>query len=139
MFRATAVRSARVSSMKFPNRAQKPTLHSAQPHPCAPQSAIDSFSRFQNSQQNPRAQLSQQSSYGGPAQPPHSSSGSSGSSGVSGGKGSIVVSEEELPAWLRRTRRELDEAEIEAVNTGGATATTPITPDYKLKWYTAQI
>ncbi|GAA6014822.1 hypothetical protein JCM10207_002193 [Rhodosporidiobolus poonsookiae] len=134
-FRQSLVRlaqHARQPLMRFPDRAAKPSSHAAEPHPCAPQSTIDAFPRFQHAQQNPRTDFSQSSSYGGPNTPPSSSSSS-------GGAGGVVLSEEEqLPAWLRRSRYAPEEDELEAVMSGGASATT-MPNNYKNLWYQPQI
>ncbi|GAA5970651.1 hypothetical protein JCM11641_007386 [Rhodosporidiobolus odoratus] len=123
---------ARQPLIRFPDRTAKPSSHAAEPHPCAPQETIDAFPRFQNSQKNPQAQVSQSSSYGGPALPPKTD-------GSSGGSSSGSVEQSDLPEWLRRSRWAPNEEEIEAVMTGGASATAPVTKDLKLKWYTPQI
>ncbi|GAA5908607.1 hypothetical protein JCM6882_003691 [Rhodosporidiobolus microsporus] len=132
-FRTSLVRlaqHARTPLIRFPDRTAKHSSHAATAHPCAPQSTVDAFSRFQHAQQNPRTDFSQSSSYGGPNAPPKTGGSSSGAS---------LSSEEQLPAWLRRSRYAPTEEEIEAVMTGGASNSTPITKDYKLKWHIAQI
>ncbi|GAA6042009.1 hypothetical protein JCM8097_009143 [Rhodosporidiobolus ruineniae] len=116
-----------------------PHAHTATAHPCAPQSTVDAFSRFQHSQQNPRTDFSQSSSYGGPATPPTGSGSGSVGAASSGGKGGVLSVEDELPEWLRRGRLPPVEDEIEAVMSGGATISTPVTKDYQLKWHIAQI
>ncbi|GAA5843957.1 hypothetical protein JCM9279_003686 [Rhodotorula babjevae] len=147
-FRSTVVRlaeHARTPLIRFPDRKSS-HAHPATAHPCAPQSVIDSFSRFQDAQQNPQLVNSSNSSYGGSPTPGGNparagqgegrAAASSGSgSGASGGgaKGAAV---DELPAWLRRTRPEEDE--IEAVMSGGASTTPEITRAFKQRWYTPQ-
>ncbi|BGP15136.1 hypothetical protein JCM10213_005403 [Rhodosporidiobolus nylandii] len=130
-FRASFARfaqHARQPLIRFPDRTAKHSAHAATAHPCAPQSTVDAFSRFQHAQQNPRTDFSQSSSYGGPDVPPSGK-----------GSGAILTSEEELPEWLRRTRWAPTEEELEAVMSGGASAATPVTKDYQLKWHIAQV
>ncbi|GAA5945631.1 hypothetical protein JCM3775_005497 [Rhodotorula graminis] len=146
--RSTVVRlaeHARTPLIRFPDRKSS-HAHAPTAHPCAPQSVIDSFSRFQDAQQqNPQLVNSSNSSYGGSPTPGgnpaaaragSSSSGSGSGTGAgasAGGKGGAV---DELPAWLRRTRPEEDE--IEAVMSGGASTTPEITRAFKQRWYTPQ-
>ncbi|TNY21195.1 hypothetical protein DMC30DRAFT_209650, partial [Rhodotorula diobovata] len=142
-FRSTCVRlaeHARTPLIRFPDRK----AHHAHPptaHPCAPQSVIDSFPRFQSAQQQAHPQLvnSANSSYGGSPTPGGNpaSTGAGGApqgSGAAQGKGQAI--EGELPAWLRRSRP--DEAEIDAVMSGGASTTPEVTRAYKQRWYTPQ-
>ncbi|BGO98621.1 hypothetical protein RTG_00944 [Rhodotorula toruloides ATCC 204091] len=158
-FRQTLVRlaqHARQSSMRFPNRKAAHSSHSAEPHPCAPQSVIDTFSRFSEARSKPRsphAEDANSSSYGGPVaqEGVGASSGSSASQeqgqsqgaskGVSSGgsgKPGVLEDETQLPAWLRRERWAPTEEEIEAVMTGGAANATPFTKAYQQKWYQPQ-
>ncbi|BGO90806.1 hypothetical protein NBRC10512_000131 [Rhodotorula toruloides] len=180
-FRQTLVRlaqHARQPSMRFPDRKAAPqetaskrddlgdsrpaeavvdphSSHSAEPHPCAPQSVIDTFSRFSEARSKPRsphAEDANSSSYGGPVAQEGvgasaSSSGSlagqgqGASKGVSSGgsgKPGVLEDETQLPAWLRRERWAPTEEEIEAVMTGGAANATPFTKAYQQKWYQPQ-
>ncbi|GAA5914038.1 hypothetical protein JCM8208_005926 [Rhodotorula glutinis] len=147
-FRPTLVRlaeHARSPLIRFPDRKAS-HAHPATAHPCAPQSVIDSFSRFQDAQQNPQLVNSSNSSYGGSPTPggnparagegsgsaAASASGSAAGAGKGEGRGAV----DELPAWLRRTRPEEDE--IEAVMSGGASTTPEITRAFKQRWYTPQ-
>ncbi|GJN89630.1 hypothetical protein Rhopal_002617-T1 [Rhodotorula paludigena] len=134
-FRQTLVRlaeHARTPLIRFPDRKAPHKAHEATAHPCAPQSVIDNFARFQGQQANPAASAAQaSSSYGGPA---------AHSQGGAGAGGKAVGAESELPERLRRSYwSALSEEELDAVMSGGASATAPVTREYKLKWYTPQI
>ncbi|GAA5842406.1 hypothetical protein JCM3766R1_004405 [Sporobolomyces carnicolor] len=143
-FRPTLVRCAkevqhRSPAIKFPDRkhASHDASHSVQPHPCAPQSVIDNFSRFQSARtaslsSSQAAQNS--SSYGGPVDPSSQGQGSS----KQGGR-SAAVEEWEMPEYLKRRKYAPTESEIEAIQSGGATESTPVTRETKLTWYTEQI
>ncbi|GAA5892350.1 uncharacterized protein JCM6883_007328 [Sporobolomyces salmoneus] len=148
-FRTTLVRCAkevqhRSPAIKFPDRKHADhSSHSVQPHPCAPQSVIDNFPRFQSTQSASfsGSQAGQNSSsYGGPVDPSSQGQGQGSSSG-SGSKGgrSAAIEEWEMPDYLKRRRYAPTELEIEAIQSGGATESTPVTRETKLTWYTEQI
>ncbi|GAA6010100.1 hypothetical protein JCM11491_005867 [Sporobolomyces phaffii] len=149
-FRTTLVRCAkevqhRSPAIGFPDRkhANHDSNHSVRPHPCAPQSVIDNFSRFQSAQSSTFAQsqsAQNSSSYGGPVDPSSStpSSAAQGSSSSSGGR-SASIEEWEMPQYLKRSKYAPSEMEIDAIQSGGATESTPVTRETKLSWYTEQI
>ena len=91
------------------------------PHPCAPQSVIDSFSRFSEARQNPiapRQDAAASSSYGGgPTSAELKSQGQGSGSSSSGGAaaGGVLENESQLPKWLRRDRYAPTEEEMDAV------------------------
>ena len=113
----------------FPLSLSLDESHSAQPHPCAPQSVIDQYfadaPKPSNPQTSPSAQNS--SSYGGPVDPSQQgkeqqadtqkSSGGGGGSGGSGGGsgGSSAIEEWEMPSRLKRNRYAPTETEIDAI------------------------
>ncbi|GAA5823099.1 hypothetical protein JCM5353_005773 [Sporobolomyces roseus] len=155
-FRSTLVRCAkevqhRSPAIRFPDRKHaNHESHSAQPHPCAPQSVIDQYfpdaPKPSNAQTSPSAQNS--SSYGGPVDPSQQGqepqadsqkSSSGGGGGSSGGGSSSAMEEWEMPSRLKRTRYAPTEMEIDAIQSGGATESTPVTRETKLTWYTEQI
>ncbi|GAA5927276.1 uncharacterized protein JCM15063_005852 [Sporobolomyces koalae] len=145
-FRTTAIRLAkevqhRSPAIRFPDRkASHESHHGVQPHPCAPQSVIDNFARFQNAQSSTfsASQAAQNSSsYGGPVDPSSQQSSSSSSSSKRSQSGAIE--EWEMPEYLKRKKYAPSEFEIDAIQSGGATEATPVTRDTKLTWYTAQI
>lgn len=145
---ARASRSSPPSSLRalqltrFPHAAPH---HAPAPHPCAPQSAIDSFPAF-------LARL-QGSSSGGAGKKAAASSGSKVPEAQYEG-------EWEMPARFQRGIYSPSEAEIEAVEvrsrsseerggaelmrfvrwqSGGATAAPVVSKAYREKWYTAQV
>ncbi|GAA5984586.1 hypothetical protein JCM5350_008148 [Sporobolomyces pararoseus] len=141
-FRTTLARCAkevqhRSPAIKFPDRKHaNHSSHSVQPHPCAPQSVIDNFSRFQSAQSSTfsSSQAAQNSSsYGGPVDPSSQGQGSS-----KGGRGASIE-EWEMPEYLKRRKYAPTESEIEAIQSGGATEATAVTRETKLTWYTEQI
>ncbi|GAA5861240.1 hypothetical protein JCM3774_002238 [Rhodotorula dairenensis] len=139
---------ARQPLMRFPDRKAPHGTSEAGPHPCAPQSVIDSFSRFSEARQNPiapRQDAAASSSYGGPTsaelktqgQGSGSGSSASGGAGAQGASG-VLESESQLPKWLRRDRYAPTEEEMDAVMSGGATNSREFTKAYQKLWYTPQ-
>ncbi|GAA5987125.1 hypothetical protein JCM10908_001036 [Rhodotorula pacifica] len=149
---------ARQPLIQFPDRskAAHASSHPAEPHPCAPQSVIDNFSRFSEARKNPQqhqpraTDAAASSSYGGPTsaelkgrgqgQGSSASTGGSGSGAGSGGAaaGGVLESESQLPKWLRRDRYAPTEEEMDAVMSGGATNSREFTKTYQKLWYTPQ-
>ncbi|GAA5952426.1 hypothetical protein JCM8115_003599 [Rhodotorula mucilaginosa] len=137
---------ARQPMMHFPDRKAPHGTHEPAPHPCAPQSVIDSFSRFSEARQNPiapRQDAAASSSYGGgPTTGELKSQGQgqgSGSSSAGGGSvGGLLENESQLPKWLRRDRYAPTEEEMDAVMSGGATNSREFTKAYQKLWYTPQ-
>ncbi|GAA6059778.1 hypothetical protein JCM10212_003673 [Sporobolomyces blumeae] len=150
-FRPSVIRLAkevqhRSPAIRFPDRKQAhhEDSHQVAPHPCAPQSVIDNFPRFQQAQANPAAAAAaNSSSYGGPVDGSDAGgrdgSSAASSSGSTSSSSSGAVEEWQMPAWLKRNRYAPTEAEIEAVQSGGATEATEVTRATKLTWYTEQI
>ncbi|BGP39209.1 hypothetical protein JCM10450v2_003164 [Rhodotorula kratochvilovae] len=139
-FRQTLVRlaeHARTPLIRFPDRKAK-HAHAASAHPCAPQSVIDAFPRFQDAQANPTLVRSASSSYGGSPAPGAGPSGAQGAQASGSGSGKALGAESELPPWLRRSRWAPAEDEIEAVMSGGASVTPEVTKAYQQLWYTPQ-
>ncbi|GAA5964854.1 hypothetical protein JCM3765_005802 [Sporobolomyces pararoseus] len=143
-FRTTLVRCAkevqhRSPAISFPDRKHaNHSSHSVQPHPCAPQSVIDNFSRFQSAQSSSfsSSQSAQNSSsYGGPVDPSSQGQGQGSSKGSRGAS----IEEWEMPEYLKRRKYAPTESEIEAIQSGGATEATAVTRETKLTWYTEQI
>ncbi|KAM0756176.1 hypothetical protein T439DRAFT_320874 [Meredithblackwellia eburnea MCA 4105] len=118
---------ARKPSMHFPDRKAQLPHHPPSPHAYAPQAIIDSFAQFQQRQASPSpVPLS------GPA---------GGHAPRSDLPPADLEGDWQLPKRFRRNYgwQSLEEGEIDAVLSGGATEATPVTKAYKQKWYTAQI
>ncbi|GAA5825249.1 hypothetical protein JCM3770_003171 [Rhodotorula araucariae] len=124
---------ALLSTLAYDTDAHSPTAH-----PCAPQSVIDAFPRFQDAQANPTLVRSASSSYGGSPNVGAGTGAAQGSASGASASAQSVGAESELPSWLRRSRWAPAEDEIEAVMSGGASVTPEITKAYQQRWYTPQ-
>ncbi|KAI5477332.1 hypothetical protein MNV49_006474 [Pseudohyphozyma bogoriensis] len=116
----------------FPDRKAPHPHHPPAPHPYAPQSIIDSFSSFQ-------AKLAGNNGSGAGGQ--QLAGGPAGGSAKGKGFESTVEADFEndwdLPKRFSRSGFVMDDIELSAIESGGASESPDVTKKMKKSWYNA--